>query len=84
MMDSEYRKSTDEEQKQIAEAYESDTGVGWTEAGMENRPLIIVEGFATDSPGYAGPIAVVIDGTGGAMTFGFDDDGAFLWRMPKP
>lgn len=36
--------------------------------------LFVVEGYQTDHPGYAGPVAVLLDGDGGAQVIGLFQD----------
>lgn len=42
-------------------------------AQLDER-LFVVESYTTDSPGYTGPVAVLLNGDGGATVFGLFQD----------
>lgn len=49
--------------KQVRRAHEQD-----------NRPLIVVEDYTTDSPGYTGPVCIVLHEDASASLFGLYED----------
>lgn len=61
-----YRKATDEEALAVAEALEQETGMSYIRDGkldIRTENLAVLDSFSPDTPGWAGKMAMYVDGT---------------------
>lgn len=70
-----HRDPTDDEREAVLDALaalmDDETARAYREGyERDHYPLIVVENYTTDAPGYSGPVAVQLHGNGQADVFG--------------